>query len=293
MSRKKKITLIALWGIAVILVICAAYISFVDCGYTEVCFIDVGQGDSCFIKSDQGDTVLIDGGDDGSGKYILKSFLRKHSTTDLDAVFISHIHDDHTEGILELMENFYPIGTIYMSEKAPENDNYGEIKSLAHRRGVEIKLLRDEDGVEIDNLKFKVVSSGYDGESDENDNSLIIRMDYGENSFLFTGDATRKVETTLLGRDDIDVDFLKIGHHGSYTSSGEEFLRKVSPSLAIISVGKDNRYGHPSKQTMKTIDKLDIPVMRTDYDGTISIIMTEDDIKNITASRERSEEYED
>lgn len=292
MSKKRRNTLVILWSVAVALGLCASYLTFVNCGYAEVCFVDVGQGDSCFIKTEHGNTVLIDGGDDGSGKYVLKTFLRKQAAVELDAVFLSHIHDDHTEGVKELMEDYYPIKTIYVSERAPSSANYGEIQSLALRRGVEIVTLRDDDVIDVDNISFKVVSSGYDGEGEvnENDNSLIIRMDYGENSILFTGDATRRAETRLLGDEDLDVDFLKVGHHGSYTSSGEEFLKAVSPELAVISVGVDNSYGHPSKQTMKTVDKLEIPVMRTDYDGTVSIIMTEDDIKNISTSRERSED---
>ncbi len=292
MSKKRRNTLVILWTVAIVLSLYASYLTFINCGFAEVCFVDVGQGDSCFIKTERGSAVLIDGGDDGSGKYVLKSFLRKQAALELDAVFISHIHDDHTEGVKELMEDYYPIERIYVSERAPSSDNYGEIQSLALRRGVEIVTLKDNDVIDIDNVRFKVVSSGYGHgeEVNENDNSLIIRMDYGENSILFTGDATRRAETALVGDEDIDTDFLKVGHHGSYTSSGEEFLKAVSPMLAIISVGEDNGYGHPSKQTMKTIDKLDIPVMRTDYDGTISVIMTQKDIKNISGSRERSED---
>ncbi len=293
MSKKRRNTLVILWAVAIVLSLYASYLTFIDCGFAEVCFVDVGQGDSCFVKTESGGNILIDGGDDGAGKYTLKSFLKKYAALKLDAVFISHIHDDHITGIKELMEEKYPIKTIYVSHLASQSGGYNKIKSLADSNGTEVVALSDDDMIELDNITFKVVSSGYKsgGENgNENENSLVIRMEYGENSFLFTGDATRRQETQMMGDDDIDTDFLKVGHHGSYTSSGKEFIEEVSPLIAIISVGKKNKYNHPSEQTMSTLGRLEIPVMRTDLDGTISIIMTDDDIRNISTSRERSED---
>lgn len=293
MSKKKRNTLVVLWTIAIALSLYASYLTFIDCGFAEVCFVDVGQGDSCFIKTERGGNILIDGGDKGTGKYTLKSFLRKYAALKLDAVFISHIHDDHITGIKELMEEGYPIKTIYVSELASQSGGYNKIKSLADNTGAEVVALSEDDVIELDNIIFKVVSSGYKGDGkngSENDNSLVLRMEYGENSFLFTGDATRRQETQIMGDDDIDTDFLKVGHHGSYTSSGKDFIEEVSPLIAVISVGENNKYDHPSEETISTLDRLGITVMRTDLDGTISIIMTDDDIRNISGSRERSEE---
>ena len=288
MTNRRKRILAILWAVAICLSLCAAYLTFVNCGYTKVCFLDVGQGDSCYIKTDRGSTVLIDGGDDGSGQYVLEPFLQKEFARNLDAVFISHMHDDHISGIIELLENGYMINVIYISDKASHGDGYSQLKTLAEQQCVPITPLSSGDEICIDSVKFLVVSSGYTGmgKVNENDNSLILRMECGENSILFTGDATRRYETTLLGDDSLDTDFLKVGHHGSYTSSGREFLEQVSPQISIISVGADNNYNHPSKQTLQTIAEMNLSTVRTDYDGTISIIMTEDDVKRITYSRE-------
>ncbi len=289
MTKRRKRILAILWAVAICLSLCAAYLTFINCGYTKVCFLDVGQGDSCYIKTDRGSTVLIDGGDDGSGHYVLEPFLRQEFARNLDAVFISHMHDDHIAGIIELLENDYIINIIYISDKASRGSGYSQLKTLAERQGVPITPLSSGDEICIDSVKFLVVSSGYTGTGkvNENDNSLILRMDCGENSILFTGDATRRYETEILGNDALDTDFLKVGHHGSYTSSGREFLEQISPQISIISVGADNSYNHPSMQTLQTISEMKLPMVRTDYDGTISIIMTKDDVKRITYSRER------
>lgn len=290
MRSKQLKTLIITWIVAICLALCAAYVTFIDCGYTKVCFLDVGQGDSCYIKTESGSTILIDGGDKGSGKYVLEPFLRKEFALKLDAVFISHIHNDHMMGIIELLESDYDIDTVYVSDRASASDGYENLARLAEKNSVTIKTIVGGDTVKVDNIIFSVVASGYvgAGEEDENDNSLILRMDCGENSVLFTGDATGRYEKQIMDSTEIDTDFLKVGHHGSYTSSGVNFLKKVSPEISIICVGQDNRYGLPSEHTLMTMDELSIPVMRTDYDGTISIIMTDDDVKNIEGSRERS-----
>lgn len=289
MFKHHRKTLIILWSAAILLSLCASYLTFINCGYTKVCFLDVGQGDSCYIKTEHGDTILIDGGDDGSGEYVISPFLNKEFARNLDAVFVSHMHDDHIAGIVELLKSNYNIDIIYISDKASYGSGYSELKTVAGQHDVPIAPLSSGDEVWIDNVRFSVISSGYTGfgATDENDNSLILRMDCGENSILFTGDATRRYETELLGNAALDTDFLKVGHHGSYTSSGREFLTEVSPQISIISVGEDNSYNHPSQQTLKTMSELKLPIIRTDLDGTISIVMTEDDIKSIKCSRER------
>lgn len=289
MSRKRIHTLIFLWTLAFILSLIAAYVTFADRGYTEVCFLDVGQGDACFVRTDGGSSALIDGGDKGSGKYVLTPFFEKHFVRQLDAIFISHLHDDHTAGIMELIDSGFPIEKIYISDIAVLDKDYVKLKSRADFNDIQIETLYDGKTIELDDTIFTVVATGLrEGASkNENDNSVILRMDCGENSLLFTGDATDRLENQLLGDKNIDVDFLKVGHHGSLTSSCPEFIKEVSPDIAIISVGSDNEYGHPSPETIQTLDRLDVPVMRTDYDGTVTIIMTEDDIKNINASRQR------
>lgn len=286
-QNKRRAALIILWITAICLASYAVYATFIDRGYTEVCFLDVGQGDSCFIMTDSRNSILIDGGDDGSGTYIIKPFLVQKFAKQLDAVFISHLHADHIKGITELLEQNFPIRTVYISDASADSDKYADFLSIAKKHGTDVKELSSGSVVDIDNVKFTVAASGFDGdaENDENARSMLLRFDCGENSILFTGDAPRKEERQLLGNPIIDTDFLKVGHHGSHTSSDSEFLREVSPELSIISVGENNMYNHPSPQTLKTFTELDMPVMRTDYCGTVTIVMTGNDIRNISGSR--------
>ncbi len=288
MREKKKRVLAILWSVALCLALISGYLTFINCGYTELCFVDVGQGDCCFVKTERGGNILVDGGDEGTGGYVLEPFLRKKLARELDAVFVSHMHEDHTSGIIELLEADFPIKRIYLPARAKNSDEHKRWVLLSNRNDTELVYLSAGDCVELDNIDFYVVASGYIGdEQEENDNSLVLRMECGENSVLFTGDMTRRYENQLLEDETIDADFLKTAHHGSYTSSGERFLEAVSPEISIISVGENNRYNHPSKHTLTTMDKLGIPVVRTDYDGTVTIIMTEKDVKNISYSRAR------
>ncbi len=282
----KKRTLIILWIVAITLSAIAVWVSFVDCGYTEVCFIDVGQGDSCFVRTQKCSSILIDGGDEGNGEYVLEPFLRNHQTLSLDAVFISHLHSDHTKGIIELLESDYKIDKIYIPDITAEKSNYLTLQNIADKKNVTLIPLSKGDIVTIDEIQFTILSSGTSSE-EENDNSLVMRLDCGENSILFTGDATKAVEKTLES-ENLDTDFLKVSHHGSYTSSGKDFLKAVSPEMSIISVGEDNSYNHPSEHTLLQFEVLDLPIARTDYDGSITIVMTQKDILNISYSRERS-----
>ncbi len=289
MSKKRINRLIFIWVLALILSMIAAYLTFIDRGYTEVCFVDVGQGDACFIRTDNGSSVLIDGGANDSGRYTLTSFFNKNFVRKLDAVFISHLHTDHTQGIIELIDDGFPIERLYVSDIALLDKDYSAIKSRADRSNIPIEAVYGGETIEIDDVTFTVVASGREEgpAKNENDNSVILRMDCGENSFLFTGDASSRLEKQLLDNTDIDVDFLKVGHHGSFSSSSSDFIKEVSPKLAVVSVGSDNDYGHPSPEAMQRFDALDVPVMRTDYDGTVTIIMTAEDIRNIKSSRQR------
>lgn len=270
--------------VSLFMVLYASYVGFFDRGYNEVSFIDVGEGDSAFIKTRHHKTMLIDGGNTGSGENTIIPYLRSKFTDRIDAVFISHMHDDHVIGIIEMIENEFPISKIYISKNA---DKKSELTRTADKYGIPLIELTKGDMICIDNTVFTVIADRSEFESDdENDNSMILKMDCGENSFLFTGDAEAEYEAELLNSD-IDVDFLKVAHHGSDTSSSEEFVQKVSPKLAIISVGEFNFYGHPSAKTIETFKKLDIPVLRTDIGGTVTITMDERDIKNIETSEDK------
>lgn len=286
MKNRKKI--IILWIVALCLAAVAYFVTAVNVGYTQVSFINIGQGDSCFVRTERGSTILIDSGD-VNGEYALNQFLRKNLVGRFDAIFLSHMHADHISGAMSLLEQGFSVDSIYVSDETEETDAFAKLSQLASQNDTKVVVIETGDYIGIDEIGFSVVATGCgDGVSeDENDNSVILRLDCGENSILFTGDASVRTEMALLDNELIDTDFLKVGHHGSATSSSVEFLDEVSPELSIISVGADNRYGHPSEKALSNHEELDIPIMRTDLHGTVTIIMNESDIKNIYGERSR------
>ncbi len=285
MTKRQIGVIFLLWIIAIVLFCTAIYVTFINRGYTEVAFIDVGQGDACFIQTDRLSTILIDGGDKGEGKYTLKHFLDIKSERCVDAVFLSHMHADHINGIVELLETETKVSKVYVSEYAESEKGYDKLLYAAENKNTPIKILSGGDVITIDNVTFEVIGEKQDY-TDQNDMSMVIRFECGENSILFTGDATAKAEDNILN-EKIDVDILKVAHHGSAGSTDIDFIEKVTADLFVICVGKNNRYKHPSKKTLNRLKSFNVPIVRTDYDGTISIIMTDDDIKDIKLSRER------
>lgn len=286
MTKKQRITAILIWIIAVFLFALSIYVGFIDRGYTEVSFIDVGQGDSCFIQTDNMSSILIDGGDRSCGTKILIPFFKYKSVMKLDAVFVSHLHDDHITGIEELINNRFKIAHIYMSDKVKQSKNYNEFEKLVTTNNIPFTFMNDDDKISIDNITFTAINSSAE-HNDENELSLVLRFDCGTNSILFTGDISSITENEILSDPDIDTDILKVAHHGSAGSSSIEFINAVSPELSVISVGENNKYHHPNDKTLLKYDFLDIPIVRTDYDGTISIIMTDNDIRRLDFSRKR------
>ena len=227
-----------------------------------VTFIDVGQGDSAFIQGPNGRTVLIDGGGEESdkgrgydriGKMVLLPFLRKQGVNEIDLVIATHPHADHIAGLNEVLagvkvDNLIDNGEIFNS---PAYTRYREliaankIRYSTGRAGMKINL-----GPElVGRILWPIDLNG-----STNGNSIVLRLTYGGTSFLFTGDLDNESEERLLSLGEpLRSTFLKVGHHGSATSTSDEFLAAVCPRVAVISVGKHNRYGHPSK---KAVEKL-------------------------------------
>lgn len=271
MFNRKSIPFIIL-GILVLAVILIW--SVVLAGKTEglkVIFFDIGQGSAVLIKDSSGNKILIDGGPDSK---ILSKLAKEIPNFDrnLNLIILTHPDSDHLNGALEALKNYQVAGIIdsCIRDDLVAYQEWQKIiqerqtKQLCARFGQRIKLT---DGAKIDIL-FPFFSLEGKAFSNTNDASIVARLDYGENCFLLTGDVPKKTERLLVAAGlNLDCEVLQVGHHGSETSTSQEFLQAVGPEVAIISVGKNNRYGHPHQEVLERLKR--VTVYRTDQDGDI------------------------
>ena len=251
----------------------------------KVLFIDVGQGDSAFITTPEGITVLIDAGEGATswssfdaGKSIVVPLLKKLKVQSIDYILMSHPHNDHIGGLPAVLENFtvntfidpgfqYPS---YVYENLLEIVENKKVKYIEARAGADIKLDK------YCSLKvFNPPANEYfKGGSEPNENSLTVKLEFDKISFLFTGDIEKQAEKNIirLFKNDIASTVLKVAHHGSNTSSSEQFLDWAQPLIAVVSVGAGNRFGHPKKEVLKRLNDYGCKTYRTDADGTVLII---------------------
>lgn len=233
-------------------------------GSLSVHFIDVGQGDCIYIN--QGEyNMLIDAGNNEDGEKLV-SYLKSLNVNGFDYVIGTHPHEDHIGGMDDIINNF-EIENYYMPDKLSTTKTFEDVLDALDAKGLSYTVPNIDDEFKLGDATFKVIYSG-DDTNDINDSSIVLKMTYGDNSFLFTGDATSNVEEIILNKD-IKSDVLKVAHHGSSYSSTTEFLDKVDPKYAIISVGTNNSYNHPASITLQKLSNRDIKVYRTDLDGTI------------------------
>ena len=243
-------------------------------------FIDVGQGDSSFIELPNGDTMLIDAGISSSGDDIIE-YIEDLGYQDIDYVVATHPHADHIGGMAEVIDAF-EIGSIYMPKAVSTSKTYENLLETIQDKGLSIHTGRA--GVEVLNtddltiLMFAPVQEEY---SNLNNYSIVLKITYGDTSFLYTGDAEDSLDE-ITG--DIKADVLKVGHHGSDTSTTSDFLARVNPSYAVISVGEGNSYGHPALSTIELLEGYTSNIYRTDLNGTV--VISSDGV-NINVDTER------
>lgn len=233
----------------------------------EIYFFDVGQADSILIKEDEY-TMLIDGGNELDGENIYNYIKTELNINDLDIVVGTHPHEDHIGGLPFIINNL-EIGTIYLPNATTTTKIFESLLDAIENNDYKITVPKINQEIKLNNMNFKVLYTGKD-ESDLNNTSIVLKLIYGNTSYLFTGDATDKTEQKLLNKD-ISSDVLKVGHHGSSYSSTNDFLDKVNPKYAIIQVGKNNKYNHPTKKTLNKFNQRNIKIYRTDLDGTIKL----------------------
>lgn len=253
-------------------------------------FIDVGQGDSIFIQFPDGRTTLIDGGTRESEDKVL-SYLNSLGIEKIDYLIATHPHEDHIGGLPGVVRNF-DIGKIYMPNKTANTKIFEELLTEIKNKGLNITLVDGFDTIiDEDNIRFVILGPNGKDYSETNDYSIVTKLEYGENSFIFTGDMEREAEIELIENGyDLKSDVLKVGHHGSSTSSSEEFLKEVDPDYSVISLGKDNDYGHPHKETIERLNKIGTKIYRTDELGDIVIAS---DGENLTINESKMKDNVD
>lgn len=245
----------------------------------EVSYIDVGQGDATLVS--KGDFhMLIDAGKNEKGDMVVK-YLRDAGVGKLDILVGTHPDSDHIGGLDCVIDNI-AVDTLYMPESKKDTKTYKDVLTSMEKKKLsasmpEIGKEYTYDGNVL--IRFLSPAKKY---SDANDNSLVVQLAYGKNRFLFMGDAEEKVEKDILSAGyDLECDVLKLGHHGSYTATSLDFLRKADPVYGVISCGKNNSYGHPHAETLSRLEDEDVQIYRTDQMGTVKAVS---DGKNVTLS---------
>ncbi len=234
-----------------------------------VAFIDVGQGDSTLIKcGDQ--TMLIDAGL-YSERYKVISYLREAGVSNLDYCVATHPHSDHIGGMDEVIYNF-DVGTLVYPVCDTDSESWNYVLDACDERGVSYYNPQPGDSFYLGDALITILSPSADAEYDNlNNYSIVLKVDYKDISFLFTGDAETEVESELISKGyDLKADVLKCGHHGSSTSSHPRFIDAVNPAVAVISCGKNNDYGHPHRETLNTLNTRKTETYRTDILSTIT-----------------------
>jgi len=240
-------------------------------GILTVAFLDVGQGDAIFIESPTGKQILLDGGPDGSILSGIGALLPFYDRS-IDMLIVSNPDKDHFAGFIDVLKN-YQVGNIMEPGTIPNTEIYKIFKEFVREEGATSVLARRGMNIDLGGgayLQILFPDRDVSGLS-TNDGSIIAKLTYGDTSILLAGDTTQNIEKYLVDLDgsNLDVDVLKLAHHGSKTSSSEPLLAVTTPDYAIISAGLHNKYGHPHKEVIERLAKYNIPTLGTYEDGTI------------------------
>jgi competence protein ComEC len=250
-------------------------------GNFEVHYIDVGQADAELVLCD-GESMLIDGGNAADSNLIV-SYLRDLNIDHLNYIVCTHAHEDHVGGLSGAL-NECTVDNVLCSTDNHDTKVFKNFKKYTEAQGKEIEIPETGDTFELGESYVEIL--GPQREYDElNNNSIVMKVTYGETSFLFTGDAEREAEQDIIDAGyDLSADVLKVGHHGSNSSTSYVFLREIMPKYAVISCGKDNSYGHPHEEPLSRLRDAGVTVYRTDESGHIVAVS---DGKNISFQTEK------
>lgn len=217
----------------------------------QIYYFDVGQADSTLIINN-GHSMLIDAGNNEDGEKLVTYIKEELNITTIDYVVGTHPHEDHIGGLDDIINNFN-IKEVYLPEAMTTTKTFEDVLDAIANKELSITVPTIGETFKLGEADFEVIYTGT-GEKDLNEASIILRMIFGNKTYLFTGDTTEEVEETILNSN-IDIDVLKVAHHGSKYSSSEEFLNIATPEYAIISAGEGNSYGHPEPETLTRLKK--------------------------------------
>lgn len=235
----------------------------------QIHFVDVGQADAILIT--QGDNAMLVDAGENETRDELKDYITSQGISNLDYVVATHPHSDHIGAMYYIIDNFN-VNQVLMSGKTHTTKTYEKLLTSIKNKNIEKMVPKLGDKFTLGDATFEIVGPTYKSSYGDNlnDYSLVIKLTFGNNTFLFTGDAEENSEEDMVASGiNLKCDLLKVGHHGSSTATTEEFLNAVEPKYAVVSVGKDNSYGLPDGRVMKLLKSYNIPVYRTDESGTI------------------------
>lgn len=271
-------------GVSILLIV-----NFIDVyqDRMRINFIDVGQGDSCLIRY-KGTNIMIDSGGslsknkDGKsydiGENVLNNYLLNRGITRLDYIMASHFDEDHSQGFIFLLKNM-KVKNVIISEQYKTSSIYEQFKQICKKQNIQIIYVRSGDEIRIKDLAFKILhpksKENQISENPLNNNAIVCMVKYKNRRILFTGDIEKVAENEMVKEytNGLKADILKVGHHGSKTSTTKEFLDFINPSVALIGVGQNNKFGHPNEDVIKRLEEKNIQIYRTDEMGEISVII--------------------
>ncbi|MDU7163705.1 MAG: ComEC/Rec2 family competence protein [Anaerococcus vaginalis] len=251
----------------------------------EITYIDIGQGNAVLVKS-KNENLLIDGGNRANSRYYY-NYIKNKNLKKIDYMIASHYDEDHIAGLISILENYKVLNVLSPAYKKDTKIYKSFKKSLSNSNANIINPIQG-DSFNLGDAKVKILWPKVYKDGVDNDNSIVVKITYRNMKFLFPADASKDVEDQLIYSGyNLKSDVLMVGHHGSKYSTSKEFLKEVRPKLAIISVGKNNRYKHPSKEVIKLLNSENIKILRTDLDGNITIKCDGNKIK-INTNKEKN-----
>ena len=300
MMKKPKFSIFATSGVCAVLMLGIIVVNLYLGSFLRVTFINVGQGDASLIRIPGGMNVIIDGGgsspvsESDLGETLFVPYLQRNGANVIDYAFLSHYDKDHAQGIAAAARMLKVKNLVlpYRANNKPLAYK-DEIEEIANEKGINILYFKEGDSIEIGGARFDAFAPTEKNASNrafsENDKSLVLKLTYADTSFLFPGDIELRTEGKVAKYgEEIDVDVLKVPHHGSDTSSTAKFIKTCAPKYAIISLGKDNIYGFPDRKTINTLMKNGADIYMTSECGDITFYVGNDGIRWIQTFHERT-----